>query len=105
MLHPGIEMYKVEIISEKVLSHVLISHLGETGLESGDVAPNVTELLRGELGVGLSGSLAGDKCHLTSVFPGVCPPVFPQLGEAFSFGLATARRGLRAPLGHMVLWG
>lgn len=104
MLHPGIEMYKVEIISEKVLSHVLISHLGKQAW-SGDVAPNVTELLRGELGVGLSGSLAGDKCHLTSVFPGVCPPVFPQLGEAFSFGLATAREGLRAPLGHMVLWG
>lgn len=104
MLHPGIEMYKVEIISEEVLSHVLISHLGKQAW-SGDVVPNVTELLRGELGVGLSGSLAGDKYHLTSVFPGMCPPVFPQLGEAFSFCLATAREGLRAPLGHMVLWG
>lgn len=45
MLHPGIEMAKVEIISEKVLSHVLISHLGKQAW-SGDVAPNVTELLR-----------------------------------------------------------
>lgn len=104
MLHPGIEMYKVEIISETVLSHLPMSHLGKQAWR-GDVAPEVTKLLRGELGVGLSGSLAGDKCHLTSVFPGVCPPVFPQLGEAFPFGLASAQESLRPPLGHMVLWG
>lgn len=104
MLPPGIEMCKVAIIPEKVLSHLLLSHLGKQAWR-GDVAPDVTELLRGELAAGLSGSPAGDRCRLTSVFPGVCPPVFPQLGEAFPFGLATAREGLRAPPGHMVLWG
>lgn len=104
MLPPGIEMCKVVIIPEKVLSHLLLSHLGKQAWR-GDVAPDVTELLRGELAAGLSGSPAGDRCRLTSVFPGVCPPVFPQLGEAFPFGLATAREGLRAPPGHMVLWG
>ena len=51
MLHPGIEMYKVEIISETFLSHLPMSHLGKQAWR-GDVAPEVTKLLRGELGVG-----------------------------------------------------
>lgn len=37
-------MCKVAIIPEKVLSHLLLSHLGKQAWR-GDVAPDVTELL------------------------------------------------------------